>query len=147
MLASYAEKCRKKYLVEDKALHDVIMDAIETLQLSKNKKVFDIATRLFLEKWKNEKKFLQYFSRDWLNTKNGWLEGLATYVPSASNALEATNRVIKDEDTLRERFVLSRFTVVLFPIVNKWSKERNPNFINSKRFEHQPLITSAWTDT
>ena len=28
---------RKLYLVEDKALHDVIMDEIETLQLSKNK--------------------------------------------------------------------------------------------------------------
>ena len=132
---------KKLYLVEDKALHDVIMNDIETLQLSTNKKIFDIATGLFLKKWKNEEKFLQYFSSQWLNSKNGWFEGLATYVPSTNNALEATNRVIKDEDTLRERLVLSRFTVVLFSIVNKWSKERNPTHINSKKFEHQPLIT------
>ncbi|CAF4768104.1 unnamed protein product, partial [Rotaria magnacalcarata] len=56
-------------------------------------------------------------------------------------ALGATNRVIKDEDTLRERLVLSRFTVVVFSIVNKWSKKRNPTLINSKQFERQPLIT------
>ncbi|CAF2071134.1 unnamed protein product [Rotaria magnacalcarata] len=58
-----------------------------------------------------------------------------------NNALGATNRVIKDEDTLRERLVLSRFTVVVFSIVNKWSKKRNPTLINSKQFERQPLIT------
>ena len=86
---SYAEN--KLYLVEDKALHDVTMNDIETLQLSINKKVFDIATRLFLKKWKNEAKLLQYFSSEWLNSKNGWFEGLPTYVPSTNNALEATN--------------------------------------------------------
>jgi hypothetical protein len=124
---------KKLYLVEDKALHDEIMNDIETLQLSKNKKIFDIATRLFLKKWKSQEKFIQYFSSEWLESKNGWYEGLAMYVPSTNNALEATNRVIKDEDTLRERLVLSRFTVVLFSIVNKWSKERNPTRINSKK--------------
>ena len=40
---------KKLYLLEDKALHDVIMNDIETLQLSTNKKGFDIATRLFLK--------------------------------------------------------------------------------------------------
>ncbi|CAF2112912.1 unnamed protein product, partial [Rotaria magnacalcarata] len=134
------------YLVEDKALHGDIMNDIETLQLSTNKNIFDIATRLFLKKWKNEDKFLRYFSNEWLNSKNGWFEGLATHVPNTNNALEVTNRVIKDEDILRERLVLSGFTVVLYSIVNKWSKERNPTLINSKKFEHQPLITlSAWT--
>ncbi len=69
------------------------------------------------------------------------------YVPSTNNALEATNRVIKDEDTIRERLPLSRFTVVVFEIVNKWSKERNPARVNSKTFEHQSLIKlSHWTD-
>ena len=69
------------------------------------------------------------------------------YVPSANNALEATNRVIKDEDTIRERLVLSRFTVIVFSIVQKWSTERNPARVNSKKFEHQPSITlSQWTD-
>ncbi|CAF4666795.1 unnamed protein product [Rotaria socialis] len=97
--------------------------------------------KIILKKWKNEDKFLRRFSYEWLNSKNEWLADLATHVPSTNNALEATNRVIKDEDTLRERLVLSRFTVVLYSIVNKWSKERNPTLINSKKFKHQPLIT------
>ena len=41
------------------------------------------------------------------------------YVPVTNNTLEATTHVIKDQDTLRERFVLLGFTVILFSIVNK----------------------------
>jgi len=55
--------------------------------------------------------------------------------------LEARNWVVKDEDTIRERLPLSRFTVVVFQIVKKWSKERNPTRVNAKKFEHQPTIT------
>ncbi|CAF5002357.1 unnamed protein product, partial [Rotaria magnacalcarata] len=67
---------KRLYLVEDKALHHEIINDIQTLQLFKNKKVFDIATRLCLKKWKNEEKFLQFFSNEWLDSKNGWYEGL-----------------------------------------------------------------------
>ncbi|CAF1278263.1 unnamed protein product [Didymodactylos carnosus] len=111
-------------LVEDKNLHTEIMDDVDTLQLSKDKKTFEIATKLFLKRWKNQEQFIHYFSSEWLESKNGWYEGLE--VSSTNNALEATNRAIKDEDTLRERLVLARFTAVLFLIVNKWSGERNP---------------------
>jgi len=69
------------------------------------------------------------------------------HVPSTNNSFEATNRVIKDEDTLRERIVLSRFTVILFWIVKRWSKERDPASVNSKKFEHLSLIKlSNWID-
>ncbi len=84
---------------------------------------------------------------EWLESKNGCYEGLELYVPSTNNALEATNRVIKDEDTIREWLVSSIFTVVVFSIVNKWSKEQNLACVNSKKFEHHPSITlSYWTD-
>ncbi len=56
---------------------------------------------------------------EWLESKNGCYEGLELYVPNTNNALEATNRVIKDEDTIREWLVSSIFTVVVFWIVNK----------------------------
>ncbi|CAF2069736.1 unnamed protein product [Rotaria magnacalcarata] len=49
---------KKLYLVEDKALHGDIMNDIETLQLSINKNVFGIATRLFL---KNERMKTNFF--------------------------------------------------------------------------------------
>ena len=42
---------------------------------------------------------------------------------------------------------MSRLTAVVFQIVKKWSKERNPTRVNVKKFEHQPTITlSYWTD-
>ena len=55
-----------------------------------------------------------FFQVNGWNRKIGWYEYLQMYVLSTNNALEATNRVIKDEDTIRERLVLSRFTVVVF---------------------------------
>ena len=63
-----------------------------------------------------------------------------TISKSTNNALELTNRVIKDEGIKRERLPLARFTVIVFEIVNKWLKERNPTRVNSKTFEHQSYI-------
>ena len=61
--------------------------------------------------------------------------------PSTNNALESTNRV---GDTLKKRLVLSRFTVLLFSIVNKWSKQRNPTDINSKKIRTSTI--TVWFD-
>ncbi|RNA28335.1 hypothetical protein BpHYR1_047651 [Brachionus plicatilis] len=51
-------------------------------------------------------------------TKDGWYEGLQLFTPSTNNSLKATNRAIKDEDTLSDRLVLSSFTVVALSIQN-----------------------------
>jgi hypothetical protein len=45
---------------------------------------------------------------EWLESKNGCYEGLELYVPSTNNALEATNRVIKDDPGPTERHVNGR---------------------------------------
>jgi hypothetical protein len=121
------------------------MDDIDILQLCKNKTICDKAVKLFLRKWKSQERFLEYFSDEWLGSKSGWYEGLEVNVPSTNNALEATNRYIKDEDTIRERLPLSRSTVVVFSIVNKWSKERNPTHVNAKKIRtptsnHIPIL-------
>lgn len=63
--------------------------------------------------------------------------------PSTNNSLEAFDRVIKDEHTLRERLVLSRFTTVMNSMVWSWSLERDTTRINSKAFEMQPKISQA----
>ena len=56
---------------------------------------------------KRDDYLLKYFINEWLSSKDGWYEGYQTHRPSTNNALEATNRVIKDEDTLRERLPLA----------------------------------------
>jgi hypothetical protein len=88
-------------------------------QASRNRKIFQTGSQLFLKKYKHETRFLEYFTNEWLSTKDGWFEGLQLYSPNSNNALEATNRVLKDEDTLRERLMLSRFTAIVFSIVEK----------------------------
>jgi len=88
--------------MEDRDLHCQIMSDLDTLKLSKN---FIICSNLFLKKWKGQARFIEYFSNQWLESKNCWYEELEMHVPSTNNSLEATNRVIKDEDTLRERIV------------------------------------------
>jgi hypothetical protein len=70
---------KKLHLIEDKNLHDEIMDDIDTLQLSSNKKTFEIDTKLFLKKWRSEGKFIQYFCSEWLESKDGWYESLQMY--------------------------------------------------------------------
>ncbi|RNA41809.1 hypothetical protein BpHYR1_017721 [Brachionus plicatilis] len=42
---------------------------------------------------------------------DGWYEGLQLFTPSTNNSLEATKRISKNEDTLRDRLVLSRFVM------------------------------------
>jgi hypothetical protein len=57
-------------------------------------------------------------------------------------------KVIKDDGTFRERYVLSRFLTVASDIVNNWSNERDLSSINAKIFAVEPTITLAlWTSS
>ncbi|CAF1141119.1 unnamed protein product [Didymodactylos carnosus] len=74
---------------------------------------------------------------EWLTSHNGWCEVVRHLISSTNNTLEATNRVIKDENTLGECLPLSRLKVLAFEIVGKWSKsyERGlKKYIISKQF-------------
>ena len=89
---------------------------------------------------------MSYFEKEWIDSNDGWYEGVELYVPSTNNALEATNKVVKDEGTYRERHVLSRFLVIASDIVKNWSVERNTNIPNAKKFAKQPDINlQLWT--
>jgi hypothetical protein len=48
-------------------------------------------------------------------------------IPSTDNALESTNKWIKDCETLRNRLSLSEFNNVAMQCVGNWSKDRNTN--------------------
>ena len=89
--------------------------------------MFRSASSLFLKQWsKTEKEFTEYFENEWLTVLDSWYEGYnGAFTPNTNNQLEATNKVIKDEHTFRERHPLSRFLTVASDIVNKWSMSRN----------------------
>lgn len=67
-------------------------------------------------------------------------------MPSTNNALEASNRIIKDEHTLRDRLPLSRFKIIIAEMVASWSVKYKNNlkvFIETPTID-LPLWTSAY---
>jgi transposase-like protein len=139
---------KKLSIVKNKETTQEILDDIDQLQLCESEKVFRNASSLFLKKWiSREEEFSTYFETEWLQNLNSWYEGYNIFTPSTNNALEATNRVIKDEHTFRERQPLSRFFTIANDIVHNWSKARNPNQSDPVVFSTEPTITlKKWTD-
>lgn len=97
---------------------------LQKLQVAKSKEIFNVAVHLFMEKWRQESvDLVNYFETQWVLKNSGWYESFASPMPSTNNALESTNRVIKDEGTMRERLDLSKFRTIIFDIVRNWSME------------------------
>lgn len=121
-----------------------IISDIEVLQLSQSREIFNKASNMFIQKWRDlQPEFIKYFENEWLTKRNMWFEGVKILTPSTNNALESFNRVIKDEGTLRERLPISRFRIVALETVQKWSKEYA---INLKEFKSTATITlDLWT--
>lgn len=95
---------------------------LQKLQLAKSDEVFDVAVILFMDKWRIESDALiQYFKTEWVDQNRFWYEGCANLIPSTNNAMESFNRLIKDEQTLRERMDLGKFRVALYKMTNEWS--------------------------
>ncbi|CAF4089063.1 unnamed protein product, partial [Rotaria sordida] len=135
------EEINPEFLISDGA------DAIQSLQTAQNERIFIKASNLFVKKWlKKQPRFIEYFQNEWLTTHNEWYEGVGHFTPSTNNALEATNNVIKKENTLRERLLLSRFKVLAFEIVEKWSKsyERGLKQYSDKQTISLELWTSGY---
>ncbi len=95
-----------------------------------------IVPYLFIEKWESQtdalKEFTDYFKEQWIYNEFGWFEGYVQNAPSHNNALEASNRVIKDENTFRERIPIDQFLEFSRELIKDWSIKRNENTPNAK---------------
>lgn len=121
---------------------DKILSDLDLLQLSPSIEAFQIALKLFFEKWKEEKEFLAYFKEQWVDHNGNWYEGLRKFTPKTDNALEGKNRWIKDSHTMRDRLPLVQFLNELLKMVNDWSCD----YIKDKVFITQPTIDlPLWT--
>lgn len=75
-----------------------------------------------------------------------WYEGFAIYTPSTNNALESFNRLIKDEQTFRERLDLSHFRFTIFAMVKQWLDQyvHGANQINESTHIDLKLWTAGY---
>ncbi|RNA23002.1 hypothetical protein BpHYR1_014999 [Brachionus plicatilis] len=97
------------------------------------------------------KVFSKYFNDVWLSDSNdAWYESYSLRTPSTNNALESTNRIIKDEATFRKRLSVSDFlNMVSTKLLKRWSKERSVNYTDPIHFKFAADInlrtwTKAW---
>lgn len=110
--------------IRDEKTQQLFWKDLDKLQSSKSSKIFDQAADLFVAKWeKKSETFMEYFKDEWLNKNRNWFEASGRLVPSTNNALESFNRLIKDEQTLREKTELKIFRVKVFEMVKQWSVE------------------------
>lgn len=137
-------KKKAEQLVFPKSDVDKIIEDIDILQLSKTESIFEKASKLFLEKWHEKIEFVKYFNKEWLKCNRNWFEGISDKIPSTNNALESFNRIIKDENTLRERLPVGQFMTMLMIYIETWS---NNYLVNVKAFNYDPKIDlSLWTE-
>lgn len=136
--------CRRKnveklptYIRDKKKRSEFLID-LDKLQLSQSTDIFDKAANLFVEKWqKVSASFMEYFVSEWLAKNRYWYEGVRHFTPSTNNALETDNRLLKEEHTLRERFDLAKFRVVVFKMIETCSLA----YVNgTKEFHTNPII-------
>ena len=92
------------------------------------------------------KEFTEYFKSQWIDNQFGWFEGYSLVAPSHNNALEASNRVIKDQNTFRERFPIGQFLEYSRELIREWSIKRNEHTPNAKAWVEKPTISLCdWT--
>lgn len=117
---------------------------LKKLQMAHSTEIFFKAKDLLLSKWTGEAKAaLKKFYEFWLHQDNcGWFEGLAPGFPSTNNGLEATNRYIKEDGTLRERLAIKQFlNLIENGFVKTWSSDRNPvNNVNLIEYKSTPEL-------
>ena len=122
------------------------MQDILQLKLCESEDIFDAALKLFFLKYRSKKleclnNFLDYLSSEWTTSLKGWFEGYALGLPSTNNALEAWDRVIKVEATMRERHNLGVFlSIVEKDMVGRWSCDRNPSDPNCVVFAEEVKV-------
>lgn len=125
--------------VPKKEQKSVLRD-VDALHNAASLEVFNAASQAFLEKWKTQTTFVKYMEEEWFRKNRNWFLSAAPMSPSTNNALESFNRNIKDHNTLRERFPLSRFLSVATDMVAQWS------LVNSSLPEAPTIELRQWTE-
>ena len=127
--------------VATKEIRSRIRADVCKLQLCPSKDMFIIASQHFISKWKCENKFTKYFKKQWLNDKRqGWYQGFAVGIPCENNALEGSNRYIKEDVNCKRHGLMQFMSHLERNMLLNWSSQRNPESYDYKRFSNEPTM-------
>jgi hypothetical protein len=117
-----------KGIKSDKIRREVKTD-IHLIQLANTRDDFKFLWDQFCKKWRSKRMsdvstFVEYMEKNWIKINCNWYEGAAPGYPSSNNALESTNKQIKDSFTFRNRLPMMQFLELLVSIVTKWTQDR-----------------------
>ncbi|CAF0894013.1 unnamed protein product [Rotaria sordida] len=118
-------KCRKHRNLVAKNDWQIIDKDIHTLQLAFTDDLFDHGATLLLQKLSlipTMKRFVDYFTEQWVSKIHYWYEGAAFAKPSTNNGLESLNGIIKQKYTLRNKLHLSTFLPKVETMLFDWSE-------------------------
>ena len=150
--AHVERNCEDKSNYIEVNTRDEIIQDIKDMQAMPSTSSFNKALELFFEKWKDiidVSKFIEHFKTEWIEKNKGWYEGFTDgHIPSTDNGLEAENRVVKDNHTLRERMPIPQYMHNSCGMIKDWSLDRFPKEGKKaeKPFCEEPLVTKEyWT--
>lgn len=100
--------------ISDKNIKNQITNDIIQFQHHVQEQSFVQVARLMILKWQSKYKdntyvadFITYFMKQWLSPKRcSWYDHYVDHVPITNNALEATNRYIKDQGKVSALFFI-----------------------------------------
>lgn len=116
----------KEFKFDSMENREIIQKHIRQLYYSPSTEHFDAGCQLFLKECKKikESKFATYFEKTWLSDKNkNWYHGFVNFVPKTNNAIESTNRRIKDDFDFRVKQPLSSFKTIIKNVLKTYSLE------------------------
>ena len=103
----------------NKTVKSLIFDDIRKMQAAASRPIFNMMSKLFCEKWRNdERDFVEYFEKQWLGVHSNWFEGAAQFTPSTNNGVESHNASIKRKITLHRRLPFNQFVNAMNQLVN-----------------------------
>jgi hypothetical protein len=110
---------KKLKKIKNKTTRQSITLDIVNFQRNVTESMFIEAAKLMLNKWRlfndpDVNYFIENNFMKWLNPKRmGWFDHYCDWVPITNNALESTNRYIKQHGTFRQRMGITQFIALL----------------------------------
>jgi SWIM zinc finger len=136
--ASVKIKENAKKLISDESVQKELIKDVAVLQLSASQEIFEKASRMFLEKYKTWKSFVEYFKKQWIDFNPNWYEGISGMKPSTQCAQESTHGKIKQTFTRNERLSMSEMFILSGEIVSNFSLD----LLNQKPYALVPEVTT-----